>query len=85
MTIFHCYCTNLYLQYSTDRNGIKQARQHLKSAIYLQPTILFNRTIQKSAIKLLLKQALPMNIANHLMKLVRKSSTANNLTSQPHN
>ena len=72
MTSFHSYCASLYLQHRTDRNGLSQARQHLWSAIRLNPKTLLDRTTQKLLIKFLLKQIFSPSAASYLFERLRK-------------
>ncbi|MBE8966025.1 glycosyltransferase [Nostocales cyanobacterium LEGE 12452] len=72
LTSFHLYCTSLYLQHFTDIRGISHARQHLLSAIRLNPKTLLDKTTQKLVIKLLLKQLLPPSIASYFLQLMKK-------------
>jgi glycosyltransferase involved in cell wall biosynthesis len=75
LTSFHIYCASLYLQHRTDLSGVSQARQHLWSAICLQPKTLLNKTTQKLIIKLLLKGALPPKISARFFKSIKKKLT----------
>ena len=72
LTSFYMYCTSLYLQHRTDRNGIRHAKQHLWSAIRLNPKLLLDPTTQKLLIKLLLKQVFPPRAASYLLERLRK-------------
>ena len=72
LTSFHIYCTSLYLQHRTDRNGISHARQHLWSAIRLNPKLLLDRTTQKLLIKFFLKQVFPPTASSYLFERLRK-------------
>ena len=72
MTSFHSYCASLYLQHCTARNGLSQARQHLWSAILLNPKILSDRNTQKLLVKFLLKQLFPTTASSYLLKRLKK-------------
>jgi glycosyltransferase involved in cell wall biosynthesis len=72
LSSFHSYCASLYLQHFTDIRGVSYARQHLWSAICLNPKILLDKTTQKLVIKLLLKQILPISVAKYFLPLFKK-------------
>lgn len=71
-TSFHIYCASLYLQHSTNFGGASQARQHLLSAIHLNPKTLLDKTTQKLVIKLLFQLILPSKLANYFLQLMKK-------------
>ncbi len=73
LTSFHIYCTSLYLQHRTDKDGTSHARQHLWSAIRLNPKLLLDRTTQKLSIKFLLKQLFPTSASSYLLGRIKKS------------
>ena len=73
MTGFHSYCASLYLQHRNDKNGLSQARQHLWSAIVLNPKLLLDRTTQKLSIKFLLKQLFPISASSYLLGRIKTS------------
>lgn len=68
LTSFHKYCASLYLQRSNDIDAVGKAREHLWAAIRLQPKTLLDKTSQKLAIKLLLKQVFPPQVANYFLQ-----------------
>lgn len=68
----HKYCSGLYLQHSSDRNGIQQGGQDLWSAICMRPQDLRERTVQKLLIKFLLKRIFPPRVASYFVQLIRK-------------
>lgn len=72
LTNFHRYCASLYLQHRNDNLGIAEARQHLVSAISLQPKTLLDSLTQKLLIKLLFKQLFPQKLSSYLIELMRK-------------
>ncbi|MEH2435535.1 MAG: glycosyltransferase [Nostoc sp.] len=71
-TSFHIYCANLYLQHCTNLGGARLARQHLWSAIRLNPKTVLDKTTQKLFIKLLLQLVLPIKVANYFLQLIKK-------------
>ena len=73
MTSFHSYCASLYLQHRSDKNGLSQARQHLWSAILLNPKLLLDRTTQKLSVKFLLKQLFPLSASSYFLGRIKKS------------
>ncbi|MEA5593800.1 glycosyltransferase family A protein [Rivularia sp. UHCC 0363] len=75
LTNFHRYCASLYLQHRNDNLGIAEARQHLLSAIGLQPKTLLDSLTQKLLIKLLFKQIFSQKISSYLIQLTKKSIT----------
>jgi glycosyltransferase involved in cell wall biosynthesis len=70
---FHKYCAGQYLEHYLNTDDLRKAKQHLWSAIYLQPKILLEPPMQKLVIKLLLKQLLPVKVSTYLLKVTRKS------------
>jgi len=71
----HKYCASLYLQHSSDSQGIYQAGKDLWLTIRIQPQNLLDSTTQKLLIKFLFKIFLPAKVANYLLQLVRKPIT----------
>ena len=74
---FHIYCASLYLQHSTEISEISQAKQHLWSAIRLQPKTLLDPVALKLALKFLLKQVFSPKVANYLFQWIRKPLAVN--------
>ncbi|MBN3878585.1 MULTISPECIES: glycosyltransferase family 2 protein [unclassified Nostoc] len=72
---FHIYFAGLYLQHRSHSSGVRQAQQHIWSAIRLNPKVLLDKTTQKLVIKLLLKLILPTKVANYLLQLMKKPLT----------
>lgn len=73
LTSFHKYCAGQYLEHCLNTDDLSKAKQHLWSAICLQPQILLEQPTQKLAIKLLLKQLLPVKASTYFLKVTRKS------------
>jgi glycosyltransferase involved in cell wall biosynthesis len=73
LSIFHQYCADLYLQHSTDLNGIRQVGQNLWVAIRLQPQTLLDKNTQRLLIKFLLRRVLPPKLASYLLQLLRQA------------
>jgi glycosyltransferase involved in cell wall biosynthesis len=71
LTNFHTYCASLYLQHRTDPSAVKQAQQHLWSAMRLHPKTFLDRTNQKIVLKFLLKRFFPPQTASYFIKLMR--------------
>ena len=80
---FHKYFAGLYLQHRLDNGGVTQARQHLLKAIYFYPQNLLDKTTQKLAIKLILRQFFPSRIGDRIFNLSRKSITISDPRLQP--
>ena len=72
LTSFHKYCAGQYLEHCTDISEVRQAQEHLWSAIRLQPKTLLDKATQKLAIKFLLKRVFPPKIASYLFQWIRK-------------
>lgn len=68
----HKYCAGLYLQHSTDINGVLKAGKNLSSAILINPRILFYQDTYKLLTKFLLKLVLPFRMSSYLLQWVRK-------------
>ncbi|HEY9770127.1 MAG TPA: glycosyltransferase [Coleofasciculaceae cyanobacterium] len=69
---FAWYCGGLYLNHSSDVRDLAQARARFWQAIRLDPTILRQKDSYVLLVKLLLKQALPNNLVNNLISLLKK-------------
>jgi glycosyltransferase involved in cell wall biosynthesis len=70
---FYCYCSQLYINYSSDPKNIKKARQRLWQAIRLNFFILIKcNTIQLLA-RVLLKQVIPTKLKSYLFSLLWQS------------
>jgi glycosyltransferase involved in cell wall biosynthesis len=69
---FHKYVASLYLQHRTDVSGVRQAQQHLWSAIRIQPKTLLDRTTQKLVLKFILRLIFPPKVANYFLQLSGK-------------
>lgn len=68
----HKYCASLYLQHSSDYQGIYQAGKDLWLTIRIRPKNLLDSTTQKLLVKFLFKIFLPAKVADYLLQLVRK-------------
>ena len=75
LTNFHRFCASLYLQHRNDNLGIAEAKQHLLSAISLQPKTLLDSLTQKLLIKYLLKKLFPQKLSSYFIQFTRKSIT----------
>ena len=71
LSIFYQYCAELYLQHSTDLNGIHKIGENLWMAIRLYPKTLFSKNTQRLIIKLLLRRFFPPKLASYLLKVIR--------------
>jgi glycosyltransferase involved in cell wall biosynthesis len=72
LTSFHKYCAGQYLEHCTDISEVRQAQEHLWSAIRLQPKTLLDKVTQKLLIKFLLKRVFPTKVAGYLFQGIRK-------------
>jgi len=72
LTSFHKYCAGQYLEHCTDISEVREAQEHLWSAICLQPKTLLDKATQKLVIKFLLKRVFPPKIASYLFQWIRK-------------
>jgi glycosyltransferase involved in cell wall biosynthesis len=71
---FHKYFAGQHLEHYLSTDDLKKAKQHLCSAIHLQPKILLEMPTQKLMLKVLLKQLLPVQVSTYILKVIRKSS-----------
>jgi glycosyltransferase involved in cell wall biosynthesis len=69
---FHKYCAGQYLEHCTDISEVRQAQEHLWSAIRLQPKTLLDKATQKLAIKFLLKRVFPPKMVSYVFQWIRK-------------
>jgi hypothetical protein len=75
LTNFHRFCASLYLQHRHDSLGMAQAKEHLLSAITLQPKILSDSLTQKLLAKYFLKKLFPQKLSSYFIQFTRKSIT----------
>jgi glycosyltransferase involved in cell wall biosynthesis len=67
------FFAKIYLDHVVHKNGISQAFEKLKKAIWLYPKILLKRETQRLVLKLVLVQLLPYKIATRLIQFFGKN------------
>lgn len=74
---FKWYCGGLYLNHSARSEDLAAARERFWRAIRLDPSLLSQKNTYVLLVKLLLKQALPDNLASNLIPLLKKPFLVN--------
>lgn len=68
------FLAKLYLEHTTESEGVRLAVQKLKSAVWASPRILRAKETQRLALKLLLLRSLPSSIASRVIQLFAQQS-----------
>jgi glycosyltransferase involved in cell wall biosynthesis len=66
------YCTDLYLQHSTDISGIKKSGENLWTAIRLHPQSLLTKETQKLVTRFIFIRLFTPHVASYLLQFFRR-------------